>query len=221
MCNLSVVFVLRPYISLLYNFIFYAIVTVSINCIQLQQVESVYPLQEVDGTWKGVDYRIVYFLDHTPRYIETFVFVIKNSPFGLEKRMTTTTVNVGGLNKTNKRVVLKLFHKHLLEFIDDLINAIPDEPTLLTMRLFFAAQIPIDDVVESFVKNVLPHKTSILEKNEKYFLASDNIFNLLNVCDVSKFKSIWMESLDKSDKEAVWEYFKLFISLSEKYQIAE
>lgn len=129
---------------------------------------------------------------------------------------------------SNTTQVLIQFKNALTTFLDELINQFPEDGDLIMFRIFIKDRIPILDVMNLFIRNLLPKKKMILDKNEDYFL---NYCNLLemgkenenkskeNKNKVNKFKKIWRsERLDKEDKMVIWKWFESFIYLAEKYQ---
>ena len=114
--------------------------------------------------------------------------------------------------------LLQEFHEHLLRFLDQLIERFPEEPDLVIVRVLFANQIPVEDILRNFVSRLLPHADEIKNHNEKFFLENDEIFGNLKENKVLHFKKLWLSSdLEKADRETIWQWFELFVDIAERY----
>ncbi len=119
--------------------------------------------------------------------------------------------------------ILKRFKDTVISFLDELISQFPQEADLVIFRIFLKDRVPIVDVINYFVRKVLPLKNMIENRNEDFFLNHCSLFEELEGKEqknkVSRFKRLWRsEQLDDDDKRVVWEWFDSFIFLSEKYQ---
>lgn len=115
--------------------------------------------------------------------------------------------------------ILSEFKKALIQFFDELIDQFPEEGEIVIIRIFLKDQIPIVDVMNYFIKEFIPLKQLIEEKNEKFFLENTTIFSKINKSKVMHFKKLWRSGrLDNEDKEVIWKWLTSFIFLSEKYQ---
>jgi hypothetical protein len=73
--------------------------------------------------------------------------------------------------------------------------------------------------MNGFIKDVLPHKQEVVDRNDQFFL-SDN-FQILNTIGRKKnhLANIWKSgALDTEDRLVIWKWFDLFIYLAEQYQ---
>jgi hypothetical protein len=114
--------------------------------------------------------------------------------------------------------ILKVFKTNLIKFIDALVEQFPNESDLIVLRIFLTEQIPIEDVMNIFQKRLLPHKDIILNKDESFFLQKTDVFSGVNTDTVSYCKDIWLSpKVTPEDKEQIWNWFKLFVNLCEKY----
>lgn len=110
------------------------------------------------------------------------------------------------------------FKKSLVQFMDELIDLFPQESDLVVMRVFLDTQIEVKELMEQFVKFVVPHKNLIQTRNDSFFLENDDIFGTVDMGKVLHCKTIWSTGqLDKEDKQAMWKWFDLFLQLAEKY----
>tara|TARA_Y100000389_G_C17397240_1_gene483269 strand:- start:97 stop:498 length:402 start_codon:yes stop_codon:yes gene_type:complete len=119
--------------------------------------------------------------------------------------------------------ILKKFKDTVISFLDELISQFPQEANLVIFRIFLKDRVPIVDVINYFVRKVLPLKNMVESRNEDFFLnhctLMEDINNQKTKGRVNHFKKLWRsETLDDEDKEVVWQWFDTFITLSEKYQ---
>lgn len=119
--------------------------------------------------------------------------------------------------------ILKKFKDTVISFLDELISQFPQEADLVIFRIFLKDRVPIVDVINYFVRKVLPLKNMVENRNEDFFLnhctLMEDINNQKTKGRVNHFKKLWRsETLDDEDKEVVWQWFDIFITLSEKYQ---
>lgn len=115
--------------------------------------------------------------------------------------------------------ILKQFKDGLITFLDELIDQFPQEGDLIIIRIFLKDRIPITDMMNTFVINILPFKKMVIDRNEDFFLNHCNILDSHDKSKVNKFKTLWRSPyLDDDNKRIVWEWFDSFIYLAEKYQ---
>lgn len=119
--------------------------------------------------------------------------------------------------------ILKRFKNAVISFLDELIGQFPEEADLVIFRIFLKDRISIVEIIKYFVMKVLPLKKMIEDRNEDFFLnhctLMEDINNQKTKGKINHFKKLWRsETLDDEDKEVVWQWFDIFITLSEKYQ---
>ena len=117
--------------------------------------------------------------------------------------------------------VLTEFKTQLISFFDELIGQFPLEGDLVVVRLFFANQIPIQDVMNNFNHKINTNdqelRKMIKNRNEAFFL-ENNIFDNLGKDKINNIKKIWRsDRLDKEDKEVIWNWIDAFMYLGDKY----
>lgn len=117
--------------------------------------------------------------------------------------------------------VLTEFKTQLISFFDELIGQFPLEGDLVVVRLFFANQIPIQDVMNNFNHKINTNdqelRKMIKNRNEAFFL-ENNMFENLGKDKINHIKKIWRsDSLDKEDKEVIWNWIDAFMYLGDKY----
>lgn len=126
--------------------------------------------------------------------------------------------------------ILKQFKLSIISFLDECIeqfSPILDMKTkanLVIFRIFLKDQIDINTVMDQFIENIFPYRPMIKQRNEDFFLnhcslMDPSTYAPSNKEHVNYFKKIWMsEKVDEDDKKAIWEWFDMFVILSEKYQ---
>ena len=117
--------------------------------------------------------------------------------------------------------VLTEFKRQLISFFDELIGQFPLEGDLVVVRLFFANQIPIQDVMNNFNHKINTNdqelRKMIKNRNEAFFL-ENNIFDNVGKNKINHIKKIWRSDLlDKEDKEVIWNWVDAFMYLGDKY----
>ena len=114
--------------------------------------------------------------------------------------------------------ILDQLREQVLNLLDDLLTICPNEPDILIVRLFFENQIDSEGLMRGFIKWVYPWKEYILNHNENYFKENDHMFGPLPTDKVLYFKRKYEDgTLSKEDKDIIWAYFEVFISLIEQY----
>ena len=114
--------------------------------------------------------------------------------------------------------ILTQLHSQVLNLLDDLLCICPNEPDILIVRLYFENQVDPETLMKGFMKWVYPWKDYIVERNEQYFEKNDHMFGPLPPDKVNYFKIKFSDgTFDKDDKQVIWEYFEVFLSLMEKY----
>lgn len=108
------------------------------------------------------------------------------------------------------------FRTNIVAFLDELIEQFPQKSDLIILRIFLKDQVPIADIMNRFITDVLPIKEKIKSRDENFFLENNVLFDSINSDKVSSFKTLW-GTLDHENQQIVWKWFDLFVSLSEKY----
>ena len=67
------------------------------------------------------------------------------------------------------------FRTQVLIFLENLIDQFPNESDFLIARIFIKDKLPVVDVIERFGSNVVPYKSQIMKKDEKFFMKNNNI----------------------------------------------
>jgi hypothetical protein len=114
--------------------------------------------------------------------------------------------------------ILTEFKSSLVNFLDELIEQFPEEGDLIVLRIFLNDQVPIEDVMNTFVNRLLPLKEIVKKRDESFFLNNNILFEKLNKDKVNHFKTLWTSSkLDNDDRDVIWSWYDLFVSIAERY----
>jgi hypothetical protein len=121
--------------------------------------------------------------------------------------------------KLSKFEILKLFKDNCLEFIDDLIELLPNEESLIAGRILFENHMPIEESLERLCKFLIPCEEMIENKEDKLFMTDDKIFSAVSEDKIIRWRNIWKsKQLEKSDKECIWQWADLFLGLCKMYK---
>lgn len=119
---------------------------------------------------------------------------------------------------TQSLQILQTFRDNLVVFMDELISTLPDEGDLVIARIFIKDQVPVLDIMNFFIMNLIPLKEEIFSKDEKVFLESSSLYKDVPAAKVLYYKNLWYSGdLDQDDKDTIWIWFKSFIIQCEKY----
>ncbi len=116
----------------------------------------------------------------------------------------------------SKSDVLSEFKKNITEFIDELIDQFPTEGNMVMARVKILEIWPISSTMKDYIKHILPFKEAINRRDEKFFLEKDELFVKLEPKKVITFKKMWVD-MDGDNKIIIFNWFKLFNGLAERY----
>lgn len=114
-----------------------------------------------------------------------------------------------------KKTILELIH----DLKDNIFNTDDEHGDLMIVEFFFKRMHP-DSVMDHVVKNILPHSSTIAERNIDFFLKNRSIFAGLPSDRVAYYAEIISEGsrLDDEDRQVIWEYFDTLVALAEDYK---
>lgn len=118
--------------------------------------------------------------------------------------------------------VKHVFLQQTDNFINELSNIFPNngEITLLKEKYFLIRSANSKLILEYFVQFVFPFKNQIVNQDEKFFLlggGQEEIKHTSGLKFRDNIKNLWINKMSDENKEIIWQYFKMFIILSEKY----
>ena len=120
----------------------------------------------------------------------------------------------------SKFQILALFKDNLIKFLDALIEKLPQERELITMRVLFSDQIPIETAMERFSSRIIPYEDLINNSDQSFIINNNNndLFSGITSSKVSYMKKLWSSSsFTQDDKEELWKWFKIFLKLAKLY----
>ncbi len=131
--------------------------------------------------------------------------------------------------------VLGQFNEQILAFLEELCGMFPEEKQLEVAlnAVRFVKRTNPREILNQFTIHVYPYKEIILARNEGFFLGLEldqlpkeqverirSITRLDNsniMTHILRIKDIWQSGrLSKSDKDAIWAYFRVFFHLADK-----
>jgi hypothetical protein len=116
-------------------------------------------------------------------------------------------------------VVLSEFKRNIISFFDELIEMFPNVGEFVMIRILLKDQLPIVEVMNHFISNVLPEKNTIKTRDDSIILEKDIFFPKSRTLEFKGLRSVW-SSLDDEDKDTIWRWLDSFVFLCEKYQNA-
>ena len=114
--------------------------------------------------------------------------------------------------------LLVKFKNLLMEFIDELVQQFPNDSDIIMCRIFIKDQIPIQIIMDKFIKYFIPQKDLILNKDPLFFTIGTSDFCSSLKLNTNIFEKIWYSNvLDDEDKEVIWQWFNSLYKLVDKY----
>jgi hypothetical protein len=127
------------------------------------------------------------------------------------------------MNKSDESIKMQLmyeFRNQLVNFLDELIEQFPEESDLYIIRIFLKDQIPVYDVLGRYIRDLLPLKKIVDERDEKFFLQNDVLYEQSGVAlnKVNNFRQLWSsDKLDDNDREVIWQWMDLLNNIGGQY----
>lgn len=117
-------------------------------------------------------------------------------------------------------VILQRFKLGLVEFLDELINWMPNDEELVATRILVNDQMPIVVLMEKFIQHLLPLESQIVNKEEKFFLNDPQVFGSVKDQDrVLSLKKLWLnKEFTYADKEKAWKWMEFFVKCTKLYK---
>jgi hypothetical protein len=123
-------------------------------------------------------------------------------------------------SESNKLILMKEFREQLVNFLDEIIDQFPMESDFVLIRMFIKDQIPVHDVLGRFIKDILPLKEYVKNRDESFFLDNQILYTggNINLEKIDHFKKLWKSDLlDKDDRDTIWKWMDCFIKISNNY----
>jgi hypothetical protein len=119
----------------------------------------------------------------------------------------------------SKETIASKLKAQIVAFLSELHTQLPNESQLLLARIVLQNQISDVDIMNYFIEKILPLKDEVLLKNDRFFIENNILFESVESSKVNRFRSIWeSDQLNEESKEVIWQWFKSFIILVERYQ---
>jgi len=112
------------------------------------------------------------------------------------------------------------FRHQLVVFLDELIEQFPHEGDFVLIRIFIKDQIPVADVIGRFIRDLLPLKEQVKQRDELFFLHNTILYTGTSLAKdkINHFKDLWLSNqLDDNDRDIIWKWMDVFISISGRY----
>lgn len=112
------------------------------------------------------------------------------------------------------------FRTQLLNFLDELIEQFPEESDLIIIRIFMKDQVPVYDVLGRFIRDLLPLKSEVDQRNEKFFVENTILYTQHGIASnkVNHFRDLWMsDKLDDADRDVIWKWMDLLNNIGQQY----
>ena len=114
--------------------------------------------------------------------------------------------------------VLNDFHTNFISFLDELIELFPSDAEIIVVRLILKDSVSPETIMTTFIKEVMPHKKAIEDRNEEFFFTT-TLFDTFDKGKLNHLKLLWKSSvIDDNDRQVIWKWFDTFIFLTEQYQ---
>jgi hypothetical protein len=118
--------------------------------------------------------------------------------------------------------VKSIFLKQIDNFINELCIIFPNSKDILLLseKYSLIRNINSNLIIEYFVSYIYPHKNTINNEDESFFLnggGQDEIKDKSGLKFRDNIKTLWINEMSEENKEIIWKYFKIFMLLTDKY----
>ena len=119
----------------------------------------------------------------------------------------------------NKQVIQEKFKENLIEFFSELVIQFPKEADLIVLRMVLN-ELSAELLINRFIKDILHLKDKVTNRDSTFFLENKLLYLDANLDEnkTNHFKKIWQQDIDDEDRDCIWEWFDLLITISEEYQ---
>ena len=119
----------------------------------------------------------------------------------------------------NKQVIQEKFKENLIEFFSELVIQFPKEADLIVLRMVLN-ELSAELLINRFIKDILHLKDKVTNRDSTFFLENKLLYLDANLDEnkTNHFKQIWQQDIDDEDRDCIWEWFDLLITISEEYQ---
>ena len=113
---------------------------------------------------------------------------------------------------------VKIFNAKMMEFMQDLIDAFPDESEFLVCQDLMQMSIKFNEAFpqKMFQEHIAgKYDQYIIHRNEDFFLKETYDPKVTDIRFVEKLKHMW-KGLDEGNKDIVWRYMQCLLVLNKK-----
>lgn len=117
-------------------------------------------------------------------------------------------------------LITSSLREQVLRLLNELVQLFPDETDIMWVLIYLSNSdmLPDEKLMNSFIKWVYPWKQKIHERDETFFTENDHVFGPLPADKVRYFKILFVNGMFKEeDKQALWNYFDVFIACMDQY----
>ena len=119
--------------------------------------------------------------------------------------------------------ILNKFKETIVGFLDSLIEQVDEYPEikgdLITLRVFSKDQLPVENIVNSFILHLIPHKEMIVERKDVFFMEHIDRFTNIPRDSINRFKMLWRSNtFTTEDRDAIWKWIDVLLKIVERYQ---
>jgi hypothetical protein len=103
------------------------------------------------------------------------------------------------------------------------MTILPDEKDFFWFHMFVKNQVPMLDVMNYIVKNIVPLETKIEARDDEYFKTNAVLFEKLGdfKTEVNRFKMLWDANQNSDDRDVVWKWLECFVGLGKQFSAAQ
>lgn len=134
--------------------------------------------------------------------------------------MVLNIKHILNMSESQKMTIMYEFRTQLLNFLDELMSQFPEESDFIIIRIFMKDQVPVYDVLGRFIRDLLPLKKQVDDRDEDFFLHNTLLYvqNGLAENKVNHFQKLWSSNkLDANDREMIWKWMDLLNVIGGQY----
>ena len=125
--------------------------------------------------------------------------------------------------ETPKIKIIRIFRDKLINFLNDLLNLFPTDENLIMASILIRDYPNFEQLMENFITDLYPLREKVKNRDENYLLSNEpKIYKIIRdkmgEDIVNDFKKRWRSNkISKYNKNALWKWGDLFITLGERY----
>ncbi len=119
-------------------------------------------------------------------------------------------------------LILQKFKSGLIQFLDEIIQWMPNDEELVSTRILVNDSIPTQEIMGKFIKHLAPFETKIAERDSDFFMKDPNVFKKVDEKEnerILNLKKLWENpKFTNDDKEKTWKWLDFFIKCIKLYK---